>query len=143
MDTFWPAAYTFAAAGILDSRSGPVRADIDLAHGGSVSGVVVDSASGAPVTGAQVTATIMDPASSGPYGSAEPVEGAGRFAISGLPPVPMMLFVRLPPGSSYLSPPYGRGEPARGPPNRWRRADLRPGHPGRPRCRDSGDGTRR
>jgi hypothetical protein len=108
VDTYWPEAHTFTQAGILEISDWPVRADIDLPVGGSVSGRVVDIATGAPVPGAQVSAMITASPGSGAVGFTSRDRAPGEFAISGLPPVPLMLRVRLPSDSRYLA--AGPGE---------------------------------
>jgi hypothetical protein len=102
VDTYWPQAFTFAQAGIIQISDWPVTADVDLPVAGSVSGRVVDSASGAAVPEAQVSAVIAASPDAGPVGSTSPGGAPGAFAITGLPPVPMELRVRLPPTSAYL-----------------------------------------
>ena len=68
VDTYWPDAHTFAQAGIIEISDWPVTADIDLPVGGSVSGHVVDIATGAPVPEAQVSAMIAASPESGAVG---------------------------------------------------------------------------
>jgi hypothetical protein len=102
VDTYWPQAFTFAQAGIIEISDWPVTADIDLPVGGSVSGRVVDSATGAAVPEAQVSAVIASSPDAGPVGHTSPGLAPAAFAIAGLPPVPMELRVRLPPTSAYL-----------------------------------------
>ena len=102
VDTYWPDAFTFAQAGIIEISDWPVTADVDLPVGGSVSGRVVDSATGAAVPEAQVSAVIAASPDAGPVGSTSPGGAPGAFEITGLPPVPMELRVRLPPSSAYL-----------------------------------------
>jgi hypothetical protein len=108
VDTYWPDAHTFAQAGIIQISDWPVTADIDLPLGGSVSGHVVDLATGAPVPEAHVSAMIAASPESGAVGHSSRTEAPGAFTISGLPPVPMRLRVRLPPTSAHLS--QGPGE---------------------------------
>ncbi|HYN57370.1 MAG TPA: carboxypeptidase-like regulatory domain-containing protein [Motilibacterales bacterium] len=102
VDTWWPAEHTFALAGIVEFSDRPVTADVELAVGGSVSGVVVDSVTGAPVPDARVSAMIVASPQSGPVGLASPGQSPGTFAITALPPVPLKLRVQVPPGSSHL-----------------------------------------
>jgi hypothetical protein len=61
----------------------------------------VDSATGAAVPDAQVSAVIAASPDAGPVGSSQGGAPA-TFAITGLPPVPMELRVRLPPTSDHL-----------------------------------------
>lgn len=103
VDTYWPDAHSFNQAGVLEISDWPVTADIDLPVGGSVSGRVVDIATGAAVPEAQVSAMITASTESGAVGFASRDHAPGAFAISGLPPVPLMLRVRLPAGSRYLA----------------------------------------
>ena len=103
VDTYWPAAHTFNQAGILEISDWPVTADIALPVGGSVSGRIVDISSGDAVPEAQVSAMITASPESGAIGSTRRDQAPGAFAISGLPPVPLMLRVRLPSGSRYLA----------------------------------------
>ena len=103
-DAFWPEAFTFAGAGVLEVAAGTVTADVDLPVGGEVQGLLLDARTGAPIQGALVTATLDGDGSSGGLGTAGPVDGPGRFSLSGLPPVPLQLAVTLPGGSPYLAP---------------------------------------
>lgn len=112
VDTYWPDAHSFAQAGIIEISSWPVTADVDLPVGGSVSGRVVDAETGAAVPDARVTAVISASPSSGAVGVSDRAEGPGAFALSGLPPDPLTLRVRLPAGSPYLS--VGPEEPSQG-----------------------------
>jgi hypothetical protein len=114
VDTAWPRAFTVADAGRVQVGTDPVRADIDLPRGGSVAGRVVDAGSGAVVPGAVVAAT----ARSGPrveHVGAPGQEPGGGFRITGLPPLPLRLSVRLPATSPYLGPWFWpAGSPQRG-----------------------------
>ena len=103
VDTYWPDAHSFNQAEVLEISDWPVTADVDLPVGGSVSGRVVDIATGAAVPDAQVSAMITASPQSGAVGFASRDQAPGAFAISGLPPVPLMLRVRLPQGSRYLA----------------------------------------
>jgi hypothetical protein len=103
VDTYWPDAHTFNQAEILEISDWPVTADIDLPVGGSVSGRVVDIATGGAIPEAQVSAMITASPESGAIGFASRNQAPGTFAISGLPPVPLMLRVRLAAGSRYLA----------------------------------------
>lgn len=99
--TYWPDAYTFAAAGLIRTSDRPVAADIDLPRGGSVAGQLVDGRTGAPIAGARISASMTD------YPSAAPVAidvttDNGAYAISGLPPVPIDLAVEPPSGRPYV-----------------------------------------
>ncbi len=112
VDTYWPGAYTFAAAGAIDVTAGRSTADIELPVGGSVRGQVVEARTGRPIDGARVSASIADDASSGSLGAALPASGPGLFSLTGLPPVAMELSVSLPPGSPYLAPAQDPSGPA-------------------------------
>ena len=103
--TYWPAAHTFAAAGVLRVTASGVVADVDLVRGGSVRGQVVDAATGLPVVGARVTAHPVSGAGWESLGSpALGVDaGPGGFAIQDLPPIPVALQAHAPPGSNHLS----------------------------------------
>lgn len=103
VDTYFQDAFTFSQASIIPISDWPVTADVDLPVGGSVSGQVVDSQTGSPVPEAQVSAVIAASPPSGPVGFTSRKGGPGAFAISGLPPVPVHLRVRLPPTSGYLA----------------------------------------
>ena len=103
VDTYWPDAHTFTQAGILEISDWPVTADIDLPVGGSVSGRVVDIATGAPIPEAQVSAMITASPETGAIGFTSRNAAPGSFLISGLPPVPINLRVRLPADSRYLA----------------------------------------
>ncbi|MCU0262220.1 MAG: carboxypeptidase-like regulatory domain-containing protein [Candidatus Nanopelagicales bacterium] len=103
VDTWWPAAHTFAQAGIIGISDWPVTADVELPVGGSVTGRVVDSTTGTPVPFAQVSALVADSPQSGPVGIATPGQSPGAFALAGLPPVALKLRVRLPTDSAHLS----------------------------------------
>ena len=103
VDTYWPDAHSFNQAEVLEISDWPVTADIDLPVGGSVSGRVVDIGTGALVPEAQVSAMITASPESGSVGSTSRDQAPGEFAISGLPPVPLMLRVRLPADSRYLA----------------------------------------
>ena len=109
VDTYWPDAHTFDQAGIVEISDWPVTADIDLPVGGSVSGHVVDIATGAPVPEAQVSAMITASPESGAVGYTSRDQAPGAFAISGLPPVPLMLRVRLPPTAATWPPARASG----------------------------------
>jgi hypothetical protein len=102
VDTWWPDAHTFAQAGIIGISDWPVTADLELPVGGSVSGRVVDSTTGAPVPDAQVSALVADSPQSGPVGLATGGQSPGAFALSALPPVALKLRVRLPADSEHL-----------------------------------------
>jgi hypothetical protein len=109
-DTWWPTEYTFARAGTILITSSPVSADVDLRRGGSVEGTVVDAATGTPIDGARVTASLPDePPAVGVVGIGA-LTGAGVFRIAPLPPVPLQLAVELPPGSPYLTPAQDPGQ---------------------------------
>ena len=103
VDTYWPAAHSFAEADVIEVTSGTATANIDLPVGGSARGQIVAAGTGEPVEGARVTATMASDPSSGNVGTALPREGIGRFALIGLPPVPLELSVSLPPDSPYLA----------------------------------------
>lgn len=103
VDTYWPAAHSFADADVIEVTSGTTTANIDLPVGGSARGQIVAAGTGEPVEGARVSATIASDPSSGNVGTALPGEGPGRFSLIGLPPVPLELSVSLPPGSAYLA----------------------------------------
>jgi hypothetical protein len=113
VDTYWPAAHTFDAAGAIDVTAGRSTADVDLPLGGSVRGQVVDARTGAPIDGARVSASIADASSSGSsLGAAPPSSAPGLFSLTGLPPVAIELSVSLPPGSRYLTPAQDPSGPA-------------------------------
>ncbi len=103
VDTSWPRAHTRAEAGVLRVGHGPVLADLDLPRGGTVAGQVVDADTGAPVPGAVVRATARAGWMVEEVGAAEGT-GDGGFLITGLPPRPLRLAVRLPGTSPYLGP---------------------------------------
>ncbi|MCU0301607.1 MAG: carboxypeptidase-like regulatory domain-containing protein [Candidatus Nanopelagicales bacterium] len=103
VDTSWPRAHTRAEAGVLRVAHGPVLADLDLPRGGTVAGQVVDADTGAPVPGAVVRATARAGWMVEEVGAAEGT-GDGGFLITGLPPRPLRLAVRLPGTSPYLGP---------------------------------------
>lgn len=105
--TYWPQAYSFAAAGIISLTGQPVAADLDLLPGGSVAGLVRDATTGVPLDGAQITATIANDPSSRALATDVTTDVTGTFSISGLPPVPIDLTVEPPPGSAYVSPDGG------------------------------------
>ena len=107
VDTYWPGAYSFDEAGVLEITAATTMANIDLPVGGSAQGQVVAAGTGGPVEGARVSATIASDPSSGSVGAALPGEGPGRFSLTGLPPVPLQLVVSLPPDSAYLAPSAG------------------------------------
>jgi hypothetical protein len=100
--TYWPRAFSFAAAEVLGVASSGSIADIELAPGGSVSGAVVAESSGAPVPGARVSAYLADDLGSEPVGSPGLTQGPGRFVIDGLPPVPVVLYAAAPPTGNLL-----------------------------------------
>jgi hypothetical protein len=102
VDTYWPQAFTFTQAGIIEISDWPVTADVDLPVGGSVSGRVVDLETGGLVQDARVSALIAESPGSGPVGIPDRDGAPGAFALSGLPPVPIRLRVRLPGNSPYL-----------------------------------------
>jgi hypothetical protein len=108
VDTYWPRAFTFADAGVIEVTTATVTADVDLPAAGSVEGQVVHASTGAPVVGARVTARIAGDGPPGTVGAPAAAEGPGRFSLTGLPPVPVELSVWLPPGSPFL-PPSGGG----------------------------------
>ncbi len=112
VDTYWPRAYTFTGAGVIEVTAGRSTADIDLPVGGSVRGQVVDARTGMPIDGARVSASIADDASAGSLGAALPASGPGLFSLTGLPPVAMDLSVWLPPDSPYLAPAQDPSGPA-------------------------------
>ncbi len=103
VDTYWPDVHSFDQAGIIEISSWPVTADVDLPAGVSVTGRVVDAETGAAVPDARVSAVIAAAPMSGAVGVSDRAEVPGEFALSGLPPVPMQLRVRLPAGSPYLA----------------------------------------
>jgi hypothetical protein len=103
-DVFWPAAHSFARAGMIQITGSPVTADLDLPRGGSVEGGVVDATTGAPVMGARVTAHLPEEPPVPGVGSIGQPAGIGGFALSNLPPALLRLSVELPPGSPYLAP---------------------------------------
>jgi hypothetical protein len=102
--TYWPAAYTFGTAGVLQVSPSGAVADVDLVRGGSVRGQVVDAATGLPLVGARVTAHPV--AGSGWESVGSPTlgvgAGPGSFAIEDLPPIPVALQAQAPPGSNHL-----------------------------------------
>ena len=100
--TYWPEAYSFAAAGTLRVAPSGSTADVDLATGGSISGRVVDADTGAPIPGARVVAHVDAPPGWEPVGSAGLAPGPGQFVIDGLPPVRVALQVRAGEGSNHL-----------------------------------------
>lgn len=100
--TYWPDAYSFAAAGTLPVEPSGSTADVELAAGGSVSGRVVDADTGAPIVGARVLAHVDAPPGWESVGSGGLPPGPGQFVIDGLPPVPITLQVRAPQGSNHL-----------------------------------------
>ncbi len=100
--TFWPQAFTFDTAGVVRVTSSGAVADLDLPVGGSASGTVVDERTGQPVTGVGVSAYMVEAPWAGPAGTVERQHASGQFTITGLPPVPIGLHVRLPEGSAYL-----------------------------------------
>jgi hypothetical protein len=108
VDTYWPQAFTFEGAGVIDITTGTVTADLDLPSGGSAQGKVVEARTGAPVVGARVTAHIAGEPPSGSVGIAGPVGEPGQFSLTGLPPVPLELSVSLPPDSPFLELSPGR-----------------------------------
>jgi protocatechuate 3,4-dioxygenase beta subunit len=108
VDTYWPQAFTFGTAGVLEVADGPVRADIDLPEGGSAQGRVVDARTGEPVVGARVTAGITGDRPTGSVGTPRPVALPGGFSLGALPPVPLELSVAVPPDSPYLGIAAGR-----------------------------------
>ena len=81
--TYWPQAYSFATAGILRVAASGSTADVDLPVGASVSGRVVDAATGDPVPGAHVTAHVDAAPGWEPVGSAGLASGPGQFVIDG------------------------------------------------------------
>jgi protocatechuate 3,4-dioxygenase beta subunit len=104
-DVAWPDAPTLADARTLQVGATPVRADLNLPRGGSVTGRVVDAATGSAVPGAVVVAT-----AAAADGTAEEVGQPGSAAVPGgfridsLPPIPLRLAVRLPSGTAHLGP---------------------------------------
>ncbi len=104
VDTYWPGAYSFGEAGVIEVATATTTANIDLPVGGSAQGQVVAAGTGQPLEGARVTALIASDPSSGNVGATLPGEGPGRFSLTGLPPVPLQLSVSLPPDSAYLAP---------------------------------------
>lgn len=102
--TYWPQAYSFPSAGIIELTGQPVSADLELPRGGSTAGQVHDAITGAPIDGARITATLADDPSATALGTDVTTDVTGTFSISGLPPVPIDLSVEPPPGSSYVSP---------------------------------------
>lgn len=103
-DLHWPAAYSFSRAATIRLLGSRVTADLDLTQGGSIEGRVVDSVTGAPVSGARVTAHLPGEASGPGVGRIAQPSRAGGFALSNLPPVPLQLRIELPPGSPHLVP---------------------------------------
>ena len=103
VDTYWPGAYSFDEAGVLEVTAATTTASIDLPVGGSARGQVVAAGTGEPVEGARVSATIASDPSSGSVGATLPAEGPGQFSLTGLPPVPLQLLVALPPDSAYVA----------------------------------------
>jgi len=112
VDTYWPDVHSFAQAGIIEISSWPVTADVALPVGVSVAGRVVDAETGAPVADSLVSAVIAGSPLSGAVGVSDRTESSGAFTLSGLPPVPLRLRVRLPASSPYLS--VGPEEPSEG-----------------------------
>ena len=139
VDTYWPDAHTFNQAGILEISDWPVTADIDLPVGGSVSGRVVDIATGAPVPGAQVSAMITASPESGAVGFTSRDQAPGEFAISGLPPVPLDAAS----AASLRQPLLGRrsGRAVRGGCDRWCGHNVRGDRRTSPRGRDPRHGA--
>ncbi len=111
VDTWWPRAFTFDSAEMLEVSTGVLRADIDLPAGGSAAGRVVDARTGEPVVGARVTATIAGDRPSGSVGTPRPVAEPGAFLLGALPPVPLELSVTVPQDSPYLGIVAGRPGP--------------------------------
>ncbi len=112
VDTYWPAAYSFGTAGIVEISSWPVTADIDLPRGGSVQGTVLERETGTPVPDAIVAAWMTGPGTNGAAGVHEAVSEPGGFRLVGLPPVPVRLSIRLPAGSRLLEPPFDTTYPS-------------------------------
>ncbi len=103
-DAAWPQAPTLAGAGVLEVGAGPVRADLELPAGGAVAGTVLDASSGAAVPGATVTVAASTEGVVEEVGTPLTVGVPGGFRITGLPPIPLELVVRLPSGSAHLGP---------------------------------------
>jgi hypothetical protein len=101
-NAYWPDAYSFASAGTLRVATSGSTADVTLMAGSSVSGQVVDAATGEPIVGARVLAHIDAPPGWESVGSAGLARGPGQFLIGGLPPVPVALQVRAREGSNHL-----------------------------------------
>jgi DNA-binding FrmR family transcriptional regulator len=113
-DVAWPNAPTLAAAGTLQVAAAPVRADLDLPRGGSVTGRVIDATTGSAVPGAVVVATAPTVGGTAEeVGQPLPVDEPGAFRIAALPPIPLQLAVRLPSGTSHLGPWFWGGEDPR------------------------------
>lgn len=105
-DVWFPGVPTLAQATPLAIATRPLRADVDLPVAGSVSGRLVDAATGAPVAG-RVRAVLADAPGSGDVGTAESPGAPGAFTISGLPPQEVQLRVLLPADSAWLVPAPG------------------------------------
>lgn len=99
---YWPDAYSFATAGTLRVATSGSTADVDLPVGGSISGRVVDAATGAPIVGARVAAHVDAPPGWESVGSPGLAPGPGQFVIQGLPPTPVTLQARAGEGSNHL-----------------------------------------
>ncbi|MGB7983362.1 MAG: carboxypeptidase-like regulatory domain-containing protein [Candidatus Nanopelagicales bacterium] len=99
---YWPQAYSFASAQTLRVAGSGSSADIDLPVGSTISGRVVDAATGAPLAGL-VTAHVDDRPGSQAVGTPGYAPKAGEFRIEGIPPVPVALHAEPPPGGNHLA----------------------------------------
>ena len=99
---YWPGAYSFATAGTLRVASSGSTADVDLPVAASISGRVVDAATGDAIIGARVLAHVDAPPGWEPVGSSGLAPGPGQFVVDGLPPVPVALQVHAREGSNHL-----------------------------------------
>jgi hypothetical protein len=99
--TYWPQAHSFATAGVLTVARSGSTADVVLPVAASVSGRVIDAATGDPVIGARVTAHVPAPPGWEAVGTVGLGSGPGHFLIEGLPPVPVALQVQPPIGGNH------------------------------------------
>jgi hypothetical protein len=99
---YWPDAYSFQAAGILPVGAPGATADVDLRAGATITGRVVDRATGQPLAGARVQAHVEAAPGWEAVGEPAMAPGAGEFRIVGLPPVPVSLQVAPPEGGNHL-----------------------------------------
>lgn len=104
--TFWPGVYTFGQAGVITVTATGFVADISLPTGRAIAGQVVAQDTGEPVEGALLMARIAESPWAQPAGRLEPGSAPGRFEITGLPPVPIRLYVQVPQGSPFLGDGY-------------------------------------